>query len=54
MLQALEKSLGIVYSACRIAGVGRATHYRWLETDSEYRAAVLDIKNVALDFVETK
>jgi hypothetical protein len=54
MLQALEKSLGIVCSACRIAGVGRATHYRWLETDSEYRAAVLDIKNVALDFVETK
>lgn len=54
MLVALEKSLGIVTPACKAVGIDRATHYRWLETDLKYKAAVLDLENVALDFVETK
>jgi hypothetical protein len=54
MIKALEKSLSIVTSACRIAGVGRATHYRWLEIDAKYREAVLDIDSEGLDFAESK
>jgi hypothetical protein len=53
MLEALEKSLGVVTSACRSVGVGRTTHYLWLEKDPEYRKAVQDVENVAIDFAET-
>jgi hypothetical protein len=53
LLEALEKSLGIVTSACKIANLSRSNHYEWLKTDKEYRARVKEIENVAIDFVET-
>jgi hypothetical protein len=53
MLEALKVSLGIVTTACERAGVGRATHYRWLETDKEYATAVRQCEDIALDFAET-
>ena len=43
MLEALEKSLGVVTSACKSVGIGRSTHYLWLDNDPEYRRAVEDI-----------
>lgn len=54
MLEALEKSLGVVTTACRSVGIGRTTHYMWMENDPEYKAAVDDLENVALDYAETK
>lgn len=54
MIQALEKSLGVVTSACRSVGISRETHYKWLRTDESYKDAVEDIENVALDFAETQ
>ena len=54
MLEALEQSLGVVTTACRSVGIGRTTHYLWLEKDPEYRKAVEDLENVALDYAETK
>jgi hypothetical protein len=54
MLEALEKSLGVVTTACKQANVGRTTHYRWMEEDKEYREAVTALKLVALDFAESK
>ena len=33
LLEALEKSLGIVTVACRNAGVGRTTYYEWYNED---------------------
>ena len=54
MLEALEKSLGVVTTACRNVGIGRTTHYLWMDTDPEYKAAVNDLENVALDYAETK
>ena len=54
MIDALEKSLGVVTTACRIAGVGRVTHYGWLKDDPDYKAAVDDITDVALDFAESQ
>jgi len=40
MLEALEKSLGIVSTACKMVDVGRTTHYQWLKEDPEYKKAV--------------
>lgn len=54
LLEALERSLGVVTTACKQAQIGRTTHYRWLKEDTEYRDAVEDLKEVAIDFAESK
>jgi hypothetical protein len=54
MLDALEKSLGVVTTACRSVGIGRTTHYLWLEQDAEYRKAVDELQNMTLDFAESQ
>jgi Bacterial regulatory protein, Fis family. len=54
MLEALEKSLGVVSTAAKIVGINRSTHYDWLANDEQYSQAVSDIENVALDFAESK
>jgi len=54
MLEALEKSLGVVSTACKQVGIARKTYYLWLEKDKDFKAAVDDISNVALDFAESK
>ena len=53
LLAALEKSLGVVSSACKTAGISRDTHYRWLKEDMEYKTAVHELSEVALDFAES-
>lgn len=54
MIDALEKSLGIVTTAARIVGINRSTHYDWLEKDEEYRKAVNDISEMTIDFAESQ
>jgi len=54
ILEALEKHLGIVTTACRIVGVGRTTYYGWLNDDEEFAKQVEDIQNIALDFAESQ
>jgi len=54
MLDALEKSLGVVTSACKTVGIGRTTHYLWLQEDKEYKAAVDELSDVAIDFAESQ
>ena len=40
MLEALEKSLGVVTAACKAVDIARETHYRWMGEDAEYKAAL--------------
>ena len=54
MIEALEKSLGVVTYAAKSVGIDRVTHYRWCERDPTYKEAVNGIQEVALDFVESK
>lgn len=54
MLEALEKTLCIVTSACKMVGISRNTHYRWMQEDKEYASAVTDLENVILDFAESQ
>lgn len=54
MLVALEKALGVVTAACKSVGIARQTHYRWLEEDPDYAAAVAEIEAVTLDFAESR
>lgn len=54
MIAALQKSLGVVKAACEVVGISRQTHYRWLEEDPEYKLAVEDVGEEAIDFAESK
>ena len=54
MVDALIKSLGIVTTAAKIAGIDRSTHYVWLKEDDEYKSAVDSIEDIAIDFAESK
>lgn len=54
MLKALEKSMGIITTASKQAGVARKTHYNWMKNDSEYRAEVEATLEVQIDFAESK
>jgi hypothetical protein len=53
MLDALERSLGIVSTACEKAGISRQTHYNWLKDDPEYKEAVRAIEERTIDFAES-
>ena len=53
MLEALERALGIVTTACSAVGINRSTHYQWMKDDPEYKQAVKDIDNRTLDFAES-
>ena len=53
MIDAMSKTLGIVTSACKAVGITRQTHYRWMKEDSEYKAQIEELDNVALDFAES-
>jgi hypothetical protein len=50
----MEKSLGVVTSACKKVGVGRTTYYEYYNNDPEFKAQIDDISNVALDFAESQ
>jgi len=54
MLECLEKSLGVVHTASKMAGIARSTHYDWMKNDPEYKEKVDDLANVALDITESK
>jgi hypothetical protein len=53
ILEALEKSLGIVTTACKQVGINRDTYYEWLKKDKEFKRKVKELQNVALDFAES-
>jgi len=54
VLKALERSLGVVSTACKKANIGRTTFYRWIQDDPEFKAAVDEISEMAVDTVESK
>lgn len=54
ILEALEQSKGIVTDACKACGIPRSTFYNWLKEDAEFKEAVEEIQEVAIDYVEGK
>ena len=53
MLDALERSLGIVSTAAKMVDIARGTHYNWLKEDADYKKAVESISDSVLDFAES-
>jgi len=54
MLEALEKSLGIVSTAAKEVGIVRNTFYEWYKADEEFKRDVDLIGENAIDFVESQ
>jgi len=54
VLEALEKSLGVVTTAVRQVGISRSTFYKWMTEDLEFKNQVEDIQEIALDFAESQ
>ena len=54
LLQCLERSLGIVSSACKEAKLSRNVFYVYYREDEEFKAAVDDINDITLDFTENE
>jgi len=53
MIEALEKSLGVVTAAVQKVGIARRTHYDWIDKDEAYSDAVKNIPEQVLDFAES-
>lgn len=54
LLEALERSLGIVTAACKEVGISRDRFYTYYKEDLDFRKAVDDINEITLDFTETQ
>lgn len=48
----LEKSAGMVATACRKANISRPTYYRWRDEDKEFAERCDDIKEIQKDGAE--
>lgn len=53
-LEALKEHLGIVATACSACGMTRQTYYNWRHNDAEFKAAVDEITETQIDYVEDK
>ena len=54
IIEALEKSLGVVTTACKQVGIARSTFYEYLKSDKKFADNVKDIQDIALDFAESQ
>jgi len=54
LVESLEKSLGVVTTACKQTGVNRSTFYDWYNKDEEFKKEVDSIGDIALDFAESQ
>ena len=54
LLEALEKAMGIVSTACATSGISRSSYYKWYKEDESFREKVDEIDNLKLDFVESQ
>lgn len=54
LLQNLEQNMGNVTLACHFGKCSRSTFYRYYKTDDEFKKAVDDIGEIALDIAESE
>ena len=50
----LKASGGIICVACESTGINRSTYYKWREADCNFAAAVDEVMEAQVDFVESK
>lgn len=53
-IESLEKNLGVLTPTFKTIGIHHQTYYNWLEKDPKFKQEVENIKEAAIDFVESK
>ncbi|WP_143884251.1 hypothetical protein [Chryseobacterium binzhouense] len=53
LLKVLEKTMGVIQPACKMAGINRQTFYNWIKSDSQFYEDYQDLLEKSLDFAET-
>lgn len=53
LIECMEKSLGIVSTACKMANITRNTFYKYMADDPVFKATIDEVSEVTLDFAET-
>ncbi len=53
-LETLYKHHGLVIDTCKAAGVALHVYYRWMKEDPEFSDRVAQIKDTAIDYVESQ
>lgn len=53
IIEALNKTGGIVTAACKACGIDRHTYYAWLKEDAEFAKACEESQEIALDMAES-
>ena len=48
------REMGVIRRACKVAKVGRSSHYEWMEANPEYRRAFEDAQEDAADSLEVE
>ena len=54
MLEALEKSLGVVTTALKTTELSRTNFYKWLKEDEDFKTKVEEIESIQQDFIKSK
>lgn len=54
LVDAMIKNFGNVSEACKVLNINRSMFYDYYNNDLEFKTQIDDIKNIALDFVESK
>lgn len=54
LVQAMEKSLGVVTTACKSVGCDRSTFYEYYKKDEDFKSRIDELKNLTLDFAESQ
>ena len=54
LIEAMEKSLGVITSACKSCECSRQTYYDFMREDEEFKKAIENLKQISHDFVLTQ
>ncbi|CAM1357181.1 phBC6A51 family helix-turn-helix protein [Tenacibaculum halocynthiae] len=49
MVKAMYMTYSNVARSCKIVGINRSTHYRWIKNDKKYMAAIDEVNEIRLD-----
>ena len=54
LIEAMNKSLGIVTKACQMTGIARSTFYKYYNEDPEFKKQADSCEDIAIDFAESQ
>ena len=54
LIEAMQKSMGVITDACKVANVSRSTFYLYYNNDPVFQKACDECEHIALDFAESQ